>query len=144
MSKKSAAFPLIWLLIYIVVTPVPLSNYVLCIGSDGHVEFEVGAYGRCTDAHPFDSEQQEVMRAEAASETDHCGSCVDLAIFFPLDTQPHVIPAKDIPAHRAVSAVGHAASQPTVPRILVYTPPFYTPTLINPTLASLRTTILLI
>ncbi len=81
-SKKRVAIPLIWLLLYIVATRLSLSNYVLCVGSDGHVELEVGANGRCTDNHPFDSEE-DVMHAEAASETYHCDSCVNLAIFSP-------------------------------------------------------------
>lgn len=141
--KKRVTIPLIWLLLYIVATPVSLSNYVLCIGSDGHVELEVSANGRRTDNHPFDSEE-DVMHAEAASETYHCDSCVNLAIMFPLNKQPHVIPAKDMQSLHAVSAVGLTASQLPFPTIPICTPPFYAPTLINPTLLSLRTTTLLI
>lgn len=143
-SKKRVTIPLIWLLLYIVATPVSLSNYVLCIGADGHVEIEVGANGRCTGAHPFDSEHRQAMHAESPSEADHCGSCVDFAIFFPLDKQPHVIPAKDMLSLHTVSAVGLAESKPLVPTIPICTPPFYNPMLISPTLVSLRTTTLLI
>lgn len=142
-SKKGTVLPLIWLLLYIVVTPVSLSNYVLCIGSDGHVELEVGANGRCTDNRPFDSEE-DVMHAEAASETYHCDSCVDLAIIFPLNKQPHVIPAKDMQSLHAVSAVGLTASQLLFPTIPICRPPFCAPALINSTLVSLRTTTLII
>ena len=143
MLKKSTPIPLIWLLVYIVATPVSLSNYVLCIGSDGHVELEVGANGRCADNHPFNSEE-DVMHAEAASETYHCDSCVDLAIIFPLDQQPHVIPAKDMQSLHAVPAVGLTASQLPFPTIPICTPPLCAPALINSTLVSLRTTTLLI
>ena len=144
MLMKGAPIPLIWLLLYIVITPMPLSNYVLCIGADGHVDFEVGANGRCTDAHAFDSEHKEVMLTEAAAEADHCGRCVDIAIFFPLDKQPHVIPAKNVPTHHAVSAVVLTASQPHFPTVPMCTPSFHAPLLINPDLLSLRTTTLLI
>ncbi|MDE0187060.1 MAG: hypothetical protein OXP71_16585 [Candidatus Poribacteria bacterium] len=137
MFKKGTPIPLIWLLLYIVATRLSLSNYELCIGSDGHVELEVGANGRCTDNHPFDSEE-DVMHAEAASETYHCHSCVDLAIFFPLDKQPHVIPAKDMQSLHAVSAVGLTASQPPFPTIPICTPSFHDPAFINSTLVSLR------
>ena len=48
-NKKRTAIPLIWLLIYLSIVPMQLSNYVLCIGTDGHVEFEVAINGRCAD-----------------------------------------------------------------------------------------------
>ena len=144
MSKKSTAIPLIWLLLYVIITPVPLSNYVLCIGADGHVEFEVGANGRCTDAHPFDSEREGATLTESASEADHCGWCIDLAIFVPLDKQPHVVPAKNVLARHAVSAAALEASEPHVPTIPICTALFGAKPLINPTLISLRTTTLLI
>jgi hypothetical protein len=144
MSKKSTTIPLIWLLFYIIITPIPLSNYVLCIGADGHIKFEVGANGQCTDAHPFDSVREEATLTETTSVADHCGSCVDLAIFFPLDTQPHVVPAKNVLAHHANSVVVLTAVQPFVHTIPICTPPFASPSLINPTLISLRSTTLLI
>ena len=144
MSIKSTTISLIWLLLYIVITPVSLSNYVLCIGADGHIEFEVGANGRCTDALAFDSEHEEAMLSESASAADHCGSCIDLAIFFPLDKQRHVVPAKNVLAHHANSVVVLTAFQPFVHTIPICTPPFASPSLINPTLISLRSTTLLI
>ena len=59
-SKKRVTIPLIWLLLYIVVTPVSLSNDVLCIGSDSRVEFEMGTDGQCTDVLPIESQYGEV------------------------------------------------------------------------------------
>lgn len=140
MLRKSTPIPLIWLLLYIVVTPVPLFNYVLCVSADGHVEIEVGTNGRCTDAHAFDSERGEALLTETPSDADHCGSCADHAIFFSLDKQPHVVPAKDMPVHHTVSAVGLAASQPRAPTIPICAPHFCAPTLVNPTPKSLRST----
>ena len=55
MLRKSVPIPLIWLLFYILITPVPLPNYVLCIGGDGRAELEKGVNGQCADAHAFDS-----------------------------------------------------------------------------------------
>ena len=103
--KKNILVPLIWLLIYPVTIPAPLSNYVLCIGADGHVEFEVGADGRCTDAHPSHSEHSEDVFTEPTSQVDHCGSCIDLPIFFSLDEQPHLVPSKNIPLNQPISSV---------------------------------------
>ena len=51
----SVPVALVWLLFYILITLVPLPNYVLCIGGDGRGELEVGANGLCADAHAFDS-----------------------------------------------------------------------------------------
>ena len=39
-NKKRIAIPLIWLLIYLSIVPMQLSDYVLCIGTDGHVEID--------------------------------------------------------------------------------------------------------
>ena len=55
-TKKIAIIPLILLLIYLSIVPMQLSNYVLCIGADGHVEFEIAADGRCTDPHGLSKE----------------------------------------------------------------------------------------
>ncbi len=142
--KKCTAILLIWLLIYLIIVPMPLSNYVLCIGADGHVEFEVAANGQCTDAHTFDSEHAAVMFTAAAPEADHCGSCIDLAIFAALDTQPYLIPAKNGSIHPSVSVVALVPHQPRVSTIPIFTPLFGSPPLINPTLRSLRTVTLLI
>ncbi len=98
--KKNILIPLIWLLIYPVAIPAPLPNYVLCIGADGHVEFEVGADGRCTDAHASHSEGAKAVFTEPDSQVDHCGSFIDFPIFFSLDEQTHLVPSKYIPLNQ--------------------------------------------
>ena len=140
-TKKNLLIPLIWLLIYPVMIPAPLSNYVLCIGADGHVEFEVGTDGRCTDAH---SEHAEVVFTEPTSQADHCGSCIDLPVFFSLDEQPHLVPSKNISVNQPVSSVALVAAQTHVSAILISTPLLSSPSLNYPPLISLRTTPLLI
>ena len=142
--KKSIVIPLMWLLIYLIIIPTQLSNYVLCIGADGHVALEVSANGNCTDTHAFDSEHAEVIIAGTPTEEDHCGSCIDLAIFVPLNTQLYLIPANDGSIHPTVPTFALLTHQKSTSTIL---PPMHLQDLspfINPTLISLRTTTLLI
>lgn len=143
--KKSTASPLIWLLIYLIIIPMQLSNYVLCIGADGHVALEVSNNGRCTDTHTFDSGHTEVTIAGTTTEEDHCDSCIDLAIFVPLNTRLYLVPANDVltyPTLAAFAFVPHQKSTPTI-----FSPATYLQDLapfINATLISLYSTILLI
>ena len=142
--RKNLLIPLIWLLIYPIMIPAPLSNYVLCIGADGHVEFEAGTDGRCTDAHSSHSEHAEVVFTEPTSQADHCGSCIDLPVFFSLDEQPHLVPSKNISASQPVSSVAVMPLQTHVSTIVITTPPLGSPPIDYPPLISLRTTPLLI
>ncbi len=143
-TKKSAALPLIWLLIYLTLIPMQLSNYVLCIGTDGHVALEVSVNGRCTDVHAFDSEHAEVAIAGTTTEEDHCGSCIDLAIFVPLNAQLYLVPANDGSIQPTVSSFALVLHQKSSSAVLPLTHPRHLSPLINPTLISLRTTTLLI
>ena len=143
-KKKRTANPLAWLLIYLIIIPMQLSGYVLCIGADGHVAFEAAADGRCTDTHVCDSEHAETTIAGTATEEDHCGSCIDLAIFVPLNTQLYLVPVNDASTYPTVSASALVTHQNSTATILPFTHlqdflPFT-----NPTLISLRTTIILI
>ena len=142
--KKSAAIPLIWLLIYLIIIPMQLSNYVLCIGADGHVALEVSTNGRCTDTHAFDSEHAEVTTAGTTTEEDHCGSCIDLAIFVPLNTQLYIVLANGVPTHPTVSSFALVTHQKSTSTILPLTHLQDFSLFINPTLIALRTTTLLI
>ncbi|RKU23534.1 hypothetical protein C6500_01330 [Candidatus Poribacteria bacterium] len=145
-NKKRTAIPLIWLLIYISIVPMQLSNYVLCIGMDGHVEFETAVNGRCTgtDTHdPHEIHTEAVITANTAEET-HCSSCLDLAIFVSLDVEPYLVPIQDALIHPPTSVatlIAHPANRAT---ILTHTPLLDILSVIDPTLASLRTTTLLI
>ena len=136
--KKHVNILLICLLIYFAVIPMQLSNYVLCIGEDGHIEVEAATHGRCCP-------DARAAHTEIATEQDHCGACVDLPIFSSLNTEQYVVSSEHAAAHDSVctSAV-LITHQPgvsptlTVPSLLTH-PPF-----INPKLISLRTVILLI
>ena len=143
-TKKRAAIPLICLLIYLTIIPMQLSDYVLCIGADGHVALEVSANGRCTDPHAFDSEHPEVTIAGTATEEDHCGSCIDLAIFVPLNTELYLVPSNAVSIHPTVSAFAFVPHQKSTPTILPLTHRQDFSPFINPTLVALRTTTLLI
>ena len=142
--KKSAAIPLIWLLIYLIIIPMQLSNYVLCIGADGHVALEISTDGRCTDTHAFDSEHAEVTIAGTTTGEDHCGSCIDLAIFVPLNTKLYTVPANEGSTHSTVSAFALVTHQKSTSTTLLLTHLQDLSPFINPTLISLRTTTLLI
>ena len=142
--RKNILIPLIWLLIYPVIIPVPLSNYVLCIGVDGHVEFEAGADGRCVDVLSSHSEQTEVVFTEATAQADHCGSCIDLPIFFSPDEQTYLVPSKKNQVNQPISSVALTAVQSHL-SITINPPPLVGSTPSNyPPLVSLRTTPLLI
>ncbi len=142
-KKKCRAIPLIWLLIYFSIIPMQLSNHVLCIGTDGHVAFEVSTNGRCTDANAIDLENVEPMITGNIHEEDHCGSCIDLAIFVPLNTELYLVPAQNtlMPPVFVASPMIHEASDFTVSThaSLLDIPP-----IVDPTLIFLRTTTLLI
>lgn len=142
-QKMSRAIPLIWLLIYFSIIPMPLSNHVLCIGTDGHVAFEVSTNGRCTDVHAIDLEHVEPMIAGTTHEEDHCGSCIDLAIFVPLNTELYLVPAQNalMPPVFVAAPITHEARDSIV---LTHLSLLDVPLIVDPTLISLRTTTLLI
>lgn len=142
-KKKSSTIPLILLLIYFSIIPIHLSNHVLCIGTDGHVAFEVAANGRCIHAYPFDLEHVDSMITGAIHEEDHCGSCIDLAIFVPLSTEPYLVPAQNalIPPAFVFVPITH---EPSDFKVLPHAALLDIPSVINSALISLRTTTLLI
>ena len=143
-KKKSSAIPLVWLLIYLSIAPMQLSNYVLCIGTDGHVGFEIAVNGRCTDAHTLDDGHTEIVITADTAGGNHCGSCLDLAIFVSLDIEPYLVPVQDALIHSSASAATLIAYRTNGSMLLTHTPLLDIPSVIDPTLVSLRTTILLI
>lgn len=142
-KKKSIIIPLIWFLIYLSIIPMQLSNHVLCIGTDGHVALEISTDGRCTDAHAIDSETTETTITGTFHNEEHCGSCIDLAIFVPLNTAVYLVPAQDglMPPVSVVSLITHQTSDSTR---LTHIPLLNMPLITDSTLTSLRTTTLLI
>lgn len=143
LKKKSTAIPLIGLLVYLTIIPMQLSNYVLCIGADGHIALEVSTNGHCTDAHAFDPEHTEPTITGAASKEDHRGSCIDLTIFVPLNTEPYLVPINDVLIHPMVSSLAGTCQKRSA-TILIPTPCQNIPSFIDPTLISLQTITLLI
>ena len=143
-NKKRIAIPLIWLLIYLSTVPMQLSNYVLCIGTDGHVEFEVAVNGQCADTHDLDEAHTKVVFTAVTVGENHCGSCLDLAIFVSLDIEPYLAPIQDALIHPPDFVVTFIASRTNGSALLTYTPFLDIPSVTDPTLVSLRTTTLLI
>ncbi len=143
-KKKSTTIPLIGLLIYLTIIPTQLSNYVLCIGADGHVALEVSTNGHCTDTHAIDPEHTEPTITGAASEEDHCGSCIDLTIFLPLNTDRYLVPINNVSIPPMVFSLALGTCQKRSATILIPTPCESIPSFIDPTLISLQTITLLI
>ena len=143
-KTECTATLLIWILVYLSIIPTQLSNSVLCIGADGHIAFEASINGQCTDTHAFVSEHVEVAHIEIMMETDHCGSCIDLAIFPALDTKLHLVSGNDAPTPSPVLPSTVLTYRKRISTILPFTSPQHTPLLINSTLIYLRTTTLLI
>ena len=143
-TKKIAIIPLILLLIYLSIVPMQLSNYVLCIGADGHVKFEIAADGRCTDPHGLSKKYAEVVIAASASEEDHCGSCIDLAIFASIDLEFYLAPVENASIQSPIFVVAPTTDQTLASTVLTYPSCLNTPSVVDPTLISLRTTTLLI
>ena len=143
-NKKRTAILLIWMLIYLSTVPMQLSNYVLCIGTDGHVEFEVAVNGQCADTHDLDEAHTKVVFTAVTVGENHCGSCLDLAIFVSLDIEPYLAPIQDALIHPPDFVVTFIASRTNGSALLTYTPFLDIPSVTDPTLVSLRTTTLLI
>ena len=143
-NRNRVAIPLIWLLIYLSIVPMQLSNYVLCIGMDGHVGFEIAVNGRCTDAHNLHERHTEIMITADTAGENHCGSCLDLAIFVSLDIESHLVPVQEALIHHPASVTTLRAHQANGSALLTYTPFLDIPSVTDPTLVSLRTTTLLI
>ena len=138
--KKIFTIPLILLLIYSAFIPMHLSNYVLCIGEDGHVKFEAAVNGCCVDAPAHDFDYSETI----AEDEDHCGECIDLPIFASLNAEPIVLSVKnDLLTHEVIFSASLISHETVVSTILT-TPFLVTPPLIDPTLIALRTVTLLI
>ena len=143
-NKKRTAILLIWMLIYLSTVPMQLSNYVLCIGTDGHVEFEVAVNGQCADPYDLDEGHTKVAFTAVTVGENHCGSCLDLAIFVSLDIAPYLAPIQDALIHPPDFAATLIASRTNGSMLLTYTPFLDIPSVADPTLVSLRTTTLLI
>ena len=144
-TKKNITISLIWLLMYLSIIPAQLSNYVLCIGGDGHVAFEIAADGRCTDTHGIEAEHAAVMLVETTRGENHCGPCIDLTIFAPLDTEFYLVPIQNVSIQLSSSVVALMTYPTHASTMLTYTSLLDdTLSVVDPTLISLRTTTLLI
>ena len=143
-NKQRTAIPLIGLLIYLSTVPMQLSNYVLCIGSDGHVEFEIAVNGQCTDTHDLHEGHTEIAITTDTAGESHCGACLDLAIFVSLDIEPYLVPVQDALIHSPLCVTTLIALRANAPTILTHTPFLDITSVIDPTLVSLRSTTLLI
>ena len=142
-KKQQTTIPLVCLLIYLSIIPMQLSNYVLCIGTDGHVEFEIGRDGRCVDTRDFHQGHTAAVITTVSAEENHCGSCIDLAIFVPLNTESYLVPAQKALAAAPAFVVAFVRYPTSDATILTHALP-QAPSVVDPTLISLRSTTLLI
>lgn len=134
--KKSYILPLICLFLYSAIIPMQLSDFVLCIGENGHFRFEYTNHG-CSDDTPAHEHHH--------SEEDHCGECVDLPIFAAINTDSTIVThAKTLTSNNSmslISLISHKTSDLLIPSIFSLT---RTPLYIDPALLSLRSVTLLI
>ena len=144
--KKRTAIPLMWLLIYLSIVPMQLSNYVLCIGSDGHVACNLKSQSTddCTDTHALHEMQTEIAMAADSAEENHCGSCLDLPILVSVVTEPYLIPVQDALIRPSDSATTPITHRSNTSMLLRHAPLLDIPSIVSPALVSLRTTALLI
>ncbi|MYB63215.1 hypothetical protein F4X73_00870 [Candidatus Poribacteria bacterium] len=154
-TRKKSFFTLICLFVYSAIIPMQLSDYVLCIGEDGHIRFAYAGYenhGCCQDhsshacnhtEHDHDHEHTE--HEHEHTEHEHCGNCLDLPIFACINTETTIITDAKKPISPTIVSIGtlipHEAIDFSVPPIKPLT---LIPPLIDPTLKSLRTVMLLI
>ena len=143
-TSKKVILPLICLLAYSAIIPIQLSDYVLCIGEDGHIRFAYAVYenhGCCQDhsSHACNHAEHD------HTEHDHCGNCLDLPIFACINTETTIITDAKKPLSPTIVSIGtlipHEAIDFSVPPIKPLT---LIPPLIDSTLRSLRTVMLLI
>lgn len=142
--KKIFLIPLTCLFIYFAIIPMQLANFVLCIGTDGHIGIEFAIEGCCAELTGQDSIYIEVSLNTSDTDEDHCGECVDLPIFPSLNSKPYIASI----THNGLTSdtffqIALNVNE-TISPLLTTTPISDTPPLINPTLISLRTVTLLI
>ncbi len=143
LRKNSASYiALIWLFVYSAVIPMQLSNYVLCIGEDGHVELEFSINGCCAD---IPTHHEDHTEGHSESDDNHCGDCVDLPIFASLNSKLYIISNNEVPqlydTQLSSTLTIYHSSNNSIPsnNHASVVPPF-----INPTLITLPTVLLLI
>lgn len=139
---NSAIIPLICLFIYAAVIPMHLSNYVLCIGEDGHVEFEFAKHRCCKDDATLHH-----RHAEACPTVDdhHTGECIDFPIFASLNSCLYLVTGGEkMTAPTDVSSIPLMMQKISVPMDISASSFSVIPPLIDPVLISLRTVTLLI
>ena len=141
-QKNTFYITLICLFVYSAVMPMQLSNFVLCIGEDGHVELEFAINGSCTDIPSHDEDHD---RVHSESDDDHCGKCVDLPIFASLNSELYIISNNEVlQLHDTPSLYTLPTYHTSNNFILSNTHASEIPPFIDPTLITLRTVLLLI
>jgi len=129
---------------------MPLSWYVLCITSDGQIEFEAVINGRCVDNQATSWTQSEIAFTALAASVDRFDSCffnlcLDIPISASNGDQQAVVPAKSKSPDLSVSTTALTAIQPITTIVDPTNNPLLDdPPRIHPTLISLRTVTLLI
>ncbi len=119
-----------------------LSNYVLCIGEDGHIEFEFAGHGCCIDVHSHDHHHTETGHA---GDDDHCGECLDLPIFASINSCLYLVSCEEnLVVENDIASAMQMTHRVTVPSDASISPYSVIPPLIDPVLISLRTVTLLL
>ena len=144
---NKTAILLVWLLISIFASQVPLPTMMLCIGADGHVEIEAAHDGRCTSFLTATQQKPSdfLSTYQLGPIQDHCGQCLDLPIFILSAEDPYIVPIqKNAPEINALAIMPLLVTQPILSSIPTDSSFSNFQPRVNPTLASLRTVALLI
>lgn len=136
------------LLLVLLILPVCMiggPSSILCLGSDGHIAFEVGADGSCNgdDSEGHEAECDCVEDQDCRHNASCCGECNDVAIEIEdgvqqRNSQEVTIPVQIVPIIVHVLAIFESGKIPEI------CPDQTSPPILNIPLESLRTIRLLI
>lgn len=83
LGKATGSYVAIGLVFGLLLAGLTTSGRVLCIGSQGHIEWELSAHGVCADLKSNVEHLDCQDGHDVYADQDHCGSCIDIT----LDTQ---------------------------------------------------------
>lgn len=140
---------LIWhfILLCLLIGQVALPGALLCIGADGHVEFESSSASRIRCGSPSKATQQQTSDLLSGSgiysDKSHCGPCADIS-FSIGSSEKSISPAQDLTPELKISKfVSFLISLPVFVGTSAEGFLPQPPTAVSSTAASLQTTVLL-
>jgi len=130
-------------LAFCLLMPMGAVGVVLCIGVDGHIAFEPARHSRCTTPIVSTSTPSQ-QSTQLASQSDHCGPCVDVPVLTSEGNQQLVAPS---PLLLTYNGPMLALAMPLVAMPVVHAAPLSAWSsfpAVSPMLMALRTVVLLL